>query len=129
MDDAVAVRLVERIGDLAREIDRLSARQRSLLESVRQRLALEVLHDEVRDACRFPNVIERADVRVIERRDALRFALEPCTKLGIGRERGRQHFHGDGALEARVTRLIDLAHAAGADGADDLVGSKARSGA
>ena len=52
MDDAVAMRLVERVGDLAREIDRLIDRQRSLLETVRQRLALEVLHDEVPDAGR-----------------------------------------------------------------------------
>ena len=81
------------------------------------------------DACRVvPDVVERADVRMIERGDALRFALEARPELGIGREGGRQHLDGDGALEAGVAGLVDLAHAAGADGADDLVRSEARAG-
>ena len=41
MDDALAVRLVERVGDLAGDGQRLVERQRALLEARRQRVPVE----------------------------------------------------------------------------------------
>ena len=44
--DALTVRLVERVGDLDRVLERAIERQRSLRQSLGQRLAVEVLHHQ-----------------------------------------------------------------------------------
>src|SRR5215471_3063597 len=62
-----------------------------------------------------------ADVRMVQRGDALRLALEPPAELGIGGESRGQHFDGDAAIQARVAGLVDFAHAAGAEERHDLV--------
>ena len=55
-------------------------------------------------------------------RDRLRLALEALAQLRIGGERARENLDRDGAVEARVARLVDLAHAAGAEQRDDSYG-------
>jgi hypothetical protein len=55
------------------------------------------------------DVVERADVGVCDRGDRARFAVEPFAKIRIGAEGRRQDLQGDGAIEARVARGIDLA--------------------
>ena len=62
---------------------------------------------------------------MIERRERLRFARETREAIGVERERLGQHLDRDVAIELRVRRAIDLAHAARADGGDDFVGSEA----
>ena len=62
-----------------------------------------------------------------QRGDGLRLALEPRAAIGIAGEDGGQDLDGDVALEPRVARPVDLAHAARADRRDDLV--RAESGA
>ena len=47
MHDALAVRAIERVGDLGAVSQRLVQRQRSLRQPVRQRLTFQQLHDEV----------------------------------------------------------------------------------
>ena len=64
----------------------------------------------------------------VELRDRARFAIEALAELRIGRERVRQDLDRDRAIEPRVARPVDLAHAAGAEGRDDLVRAEARAG-
>src|SRR5262249_12344241 len=74
------------------------------------------------------DVEEGADVRMVERRDDARLALEPLADLGVlGEVRGDQ-LHRDVTPEARVLRAVDLAHPAGAERGADLVGSELRAG-
>ena len=61
-----------------------------------------------------------------ERRGGARFLLEAAEAVGIGDELARQHLDGDVASQARVVALVDFAHAADAEQADDLVRSDAR---
>ena len=68
----------------------------------------------------------RADVRMIQRGQRLRFALEAREPLGIGDEQLGQDLDRDVAIELRVARAIHLAHAAGAERGEDLVGAEAR---
>ena len=75
-----------------------------------------------------PDVVQRADVRMVERRDGARFALEALAELGIGGECVGQDLDRDDAIEPRVARLVDLAHAAGADEREDFVGAEAGAG-
>jgi hypothetical protein len=64
---------------------------------------------------------------VIQGRDAPGFALEAGFEVGIRGERGGQNLDRDRAIEARVFRLVDLAHAAGADRGEDFVRTEALS--
>jgi hypothetical protein len=67
------------------------------------------------------DVEDGEDVRVIERARGLRFACESPQPPLVGGKRGRQHLHGDVAVEARISSAVDLAHAAGPDRSGDGV--------
>jgi len=65
---------------------------------------------------------------VIELRDRAGFTVESLMELRIGRKRRRQDFDGDDAIEPRVARFVDLAHAAGTECGLDFVGPEPRAG-
>jgi len=90
----------------------------------------ENMHDVIAAAHRRRVVlIERpADVRVIERREHLRFTSEPRQPIRIEREGVRQNLQRDVAIELAVARTIDLAHAACAEGRQNFIGTEARAG-
>ena len=83
MDDAGGVRGVERIGDLHGEVEQRVDRQRRAVDAVAQRLAVEQLHDEERQIAVPADVVERADVRVVQRRGRPGLALEPLERRRI----------------------------------------------
>ncbi len=126
MDDPLAVRLAQRVRDLGAEPEHVGERQRSFREPILERLAVDELHDQEVDAALAPDVVQRADVRMVERRHRARFALEPLAPLHIVRQRSRQYLDGDGSIEARVARFVDLAHPARAERREDLVRSEAQ---
>src|SRR5262249_30448092 len=94
-------------------------------EPLRERLAVDQLeHHEVQLVAahaRAADVVDRADVRVVERGDALRLALEARAELRVGRELRGQQLDGHVPLESRVTRLVDLAHPPRTERSADLV--------
>ena len=106
MDDAGRVRRGHAVGDLHGEVEHLA---RPL--DRRQRAAVEELHDQVVR----PDVVQLADVRMIQRRDGARFALEAVAEFG-GRLLDR-----DEAIEPRVARFVHLAHPAGTERARDFI--------
>ena len=61
----------------------------------------------------------RADVRMIERREHLRFALEPREALGSATNASGRILIATSRFELRVAGAIDLAHAADAEQAVD----------
>ena len=65
---------------------------------------------------------------MIQRREGLRFALEPREAFGIGGERVRQDLDRDLTTQRRVRRSVHLPHAALADRRDDFVDAEARAG-
>jgi hypothetical protein len=128
VDHALSVCGREGVGDLRRHPERLLQRQRPLLQTLRQRLACQVLHHQERRALMLAHVIQRADVRVIQSGDGFRFSLKPRTALRVGADVGREELDGNAAVEARVAGLVYLAHAARADGGLDLVRAEAGAG-
>ena len=74
------------------------------------------------------DVVDRQDVRMVEAARRLGLLLEPAKPIGSGGEAGGQHFDGDVAFQARVTRPIDLAHPPRAERGEDLVGAQTRAG-
>jgi hypothetical protein len=128
VDEARAVGLVEGIGDLDGVAKQLLGRQRPPLETLGQGLPLEVLHDQVVGPGLVADVVEGTDVGVGEGRDGPRLALEALAQLRALREVRGQDLEGHRALEAGVAGPVDLAHASGPEGADDLVWSKPGAG-
>ena len=80
-----------------------------------KRLSFEKLHDEKIDAVLMAHVVERADVRMIERGDRSGFAIEPLTKRGVEPGRWGDDLDRDSAVQPRIPSTVDLTHAAGAD--------------
>ena len=72
MDDALLVRRVQGIGDLSCVAERGVERQRAL-----RRLSVHELHHEVVGT----DVVQRADVGVVQRRDGPRFAFESIAEV------------------------------------------------
>src|SRR6476646_5543463 len=101
--------LVERIQNLPGQRERLLQRQRS-----GQRLALDVLHDQVIR----PNVVQRADMGMIQRRNRMRLALEPLAETVTA------CLDSNDAAQARVARLPNLPHPTLAQWREDFVRPK-----
>jgi hypothetical protein len=118
---ALTVRLVERVGDLRRQLERLADRQRAALQPVGERFALQVFHDQKVGLVFAADVVEHADVRVVQRRDRPRLALEALSHFGvIGKTRG-EYFDGDGPFQSRVGGLVHLPHAALTNQGQDFI--------
>jgi hypothetical protein len=91
-----------------------------------QVLAVDELHDERGSEDGLFQAVDLRDVRVIERCERLRFALESRQPLRIVCERFGEDLQRDVAIELRVPRAIHLAHTTRAERGDDFVGTEAR---
>lgn len=128
MDDVLAVGLVERFADLDRHAVDVGQRQRPARQPLRERFALDVLHDGVRRALVIADIVQGADVGVVEGGDGAGLALEALQGFGTAAEALREDLDGHNAIEPGVAGPVDLAHAAGAGGGNNLVGPQARAG-
>jgi len=113
MDDAAAMRLVQGIDDLDGVRQRLLDRHRPPRETLLQRLTFDVLHHQVLDAILLADVVDRADVWVVEARDDLGFTPERAARRRIVRAVRRQDLDRDRPVQARVDSAVHLAHPAG----------------
>ena len=104
------MRVVEGLGNFNAVADHLVNREAALAQSFCQRDAVTELHHENVDTRLVPDVVQRADVRMVQARDRPGFPFEPLAKLGA-RFEGRQDLEGNGPVQARVARPIDLSHA------------------
>ena len=123
MHDTVAVRSLEAVSDFGANAEEQIEREGRFLEAVGESFALEMFHDEVADAVLLANVVEMADIGMIEGRDGAGFAFETFASFGFfGKMRGK-NFDGDFAVEAGVEGAVDFAHAAGTEGRLNFVGT------
>ena len=78
------------------------------------------------DPVGFAEVVDRDDVRMVERGDRPGLALEPRAPLHICRRQSGKNLDRDIASEARVVRPVDFAHPAGPDCLENLVPAETR---
>ena len=78
-----AMRLVERVGDLDRDRQRLGERYRALLQPRRQRLAFEILHHQEIGPVLTPDVVQRTNMRMVQRRHGASFAIKSLAQVGV----------------------------------------------
>jgi len=74
-------------------------RQGTLPQPCLERFPFEVLHDDERGAVLVADVVQGADVRMIELRGRAGFAVEALAELRISGERRREDLDRDGAIE------------------------------
>ena len=117
MDDAFVVRGFERARNLARDGESFVEWNGAFSDQAGQRGAFDQLHDEVIRA----DVVEVADVGMVQRGDGAGFTIEALGESFFG------DFDGDFAAEARVVGAVDLAHPARAEIGQDFVGTEAGS--
>src|SRR4029077_9693265 len=124
--------LLMRGGESARDLDRvvqgLADRQWTCAQTLAQRVALEQLGDHVGRAGVLTDVVHRENVWMIERRGGARFLLEAVHALAVRSKRREDNLDRDVARETRIARAIDLAHAAGPEQSQDLVGAETSAG-
>jgi len=123
VDDAGSVCGFERFRNLHAEADDGAERHRAGGHHLEQGQAAQQLHHEVGTILRLgrlADVEDGANVGVVQRRGGARFALEPAQVLVRRGEGGGEQFYRDVATELQIVRLVDLAHAAGAQWRDDL---------
>jgi hypothetical protein len=94
----------QRVGDLRAERERLLQRQRpALQESRRERLARRAAPSrEGRAPVLIADVVERADVRVVQAAMVFASRSKRARRSGSAETDGGQHLDGDDAIEARV---------------------------
>ena len=121
MDDAGAMSVGQRRRHLDADVDRRRGVEGTASCEVAERPAVhELVGDEVR-ARRVADVVNRDDVRVIQRRRRPGFADESGQAVRVAGKGGWQHLQRHLAAEADVLSEIHLAHSALAEGTDDLV--------
>ena len=109
MHDPLPVRLVQGICNLNGNLKSLVEWECALLQSLCQRLPVEILHDQKVDAVLLTDIEDWADVWMAEPRDRLRLSLEPLLEIRVIGHMLGQDLDGDGAVQAGVTGFVDLA--------------------
>ena len=112
--DALRMRSLQPVGNLYADIHSSATAMGLPRNAMLQRLALEQFHGDKRAALKLTNVINRANVRMIQRRGRARFTPESFDRLSILRYIVRQEFQRDVSPKPRVLGLIHHAHATAA---------------
>ena len=76
MYDVLPVSSIECIRYFYRDTKCLLEWKRTALQALRQRLTFQIFHDQELLVVVFTNIVERADVRMIQAGNGLRFAFE-----------------------------------------------------
>ena len=118
------MRLVERPGDLRDDRHGVLRVEAALLgEQGAQVGALDEAHRHVEPVALLPGVVDRHDVRMLERGGDPALALEAGAELVVPGDARRDQLQRDPAIERQIGRPIHDAHAAAAgDGLDAMTG-------
>jgi hypothetical protein len=121
VDDAFCVRCVERVGDFDSELDEQIKRERPAINLMLQSLAFEELHREKGPAIVLADLVDRANVRMVQRGGSAGFALKSFECLRIARGLFRQKLQRDVAAKSEILGFIYDAHPAAAELFEDAV--------
>ena len=119
MNDAIFVGEAERIRDVTAVLEHGFERQAVFGNELEERTAVDELHDDERVPANFADLVNRADVRMIERRSGPRLFQQ----LHGGKFPGRilQTLDRDGAMQPRIVRAVHDAHGARSESRLDAV--------
>src|SRR5713226_1869439 len=121
MDDALRMCRVESVGNLYAQIEHRFDLQRLASDPVPECLPLQQFHGDEGSSIGLVNLVDRADVRVIQGGCSLGFPLETAKSLCVVGEFVGKELEGDVATKLKVFRFIHHAHSTTADLAEDAV--------
>ncbi len=119
--DAFGMRRIQSVRDLDGEGQNQLRLHRMHADAVLQRHAVEILHGDERLAVLVVNFVDGADVRMVQRRGGLGFALKTGENLRVFGDIVRQEFEGDKPSELHILSLVDNTHPAAAEFFDDAI--------
>ena len=112
MNDSFGVRGIERVGDLDSEREQCVQFHMTAGDAVLKRRAFQKLHRNESLPILISDIMNGADVGVIQSRRGLGLALKPGQGVRISGYILRQKLKCDETVEANILRLVDDAHAA-----------------
>ncbi len=112
MHDALVMRELERLAYLGHNLERLARGKFAGPFQLPQIQAVHKFHDEIRQPARLAEFINRHDVRMIQFGERAGLAIEAFDKVRTRRCLRRQDFQRHDAVQRRLPRPIDRAHAA-----------------
>ena len=122
----VKARLLRRQGPSVllpyRDLWKLMHKEAVLAHNFAQRASINEFHHDERQTVGFADLVDRADIRMVERRNRARLSLEPLAEIRA------DDLDGDGAIQARVSGFVNLAHPSRAQRRLDLVRAESRAG-
>jgi hypothetical protein len=121
MNDALGVRGIQCIGNLDSKRQQVLDIQRLSSDLVLQRLPFHEFHGNKCPIAHFIDLIDGADIRMIEGRGGFGFALKSAESLSVARDIVGQEFKRDKTTEFQVLGLIHDAHPAPAQLLDNSV--------
>src|ERR1700694_5429228 len=121
VDDAFCVGCVERCLNLDDQRQNQLGFHRSACNAVLQRQPVQKLHGDEGFAVLVVNFVDRADVRMIQRRGSLGFPLKAAESLRVFSYLVGQKLEGNKPAELHILGLIDHTHAAPTELLDDAV--------
>ncbi len=122
MHDALFVRRLEGFGDLPGDPQRFVDRQTSCCrDATGEGLPFDELQHECAIAVCVFDAVDRADMRVIDRRQTRASRSNRARRSGLSRKATGQNLDRHVTSEFRITSAIDLSHAPGTELLDDLV--------
>ena len=114
VNDPGVMRRLERVGDLDRHCQQQVDIERVPGHAVLQGRPFEAFHHQERAAVLFADVVDGADVGVIQGGSGLRLVAESGQGIGSVSEIGRQELQRDKAPQPRILGLVYDAHSAAA---------------
>ncbi len=121
MNDPFCVSGIERVRNRDGQRKNQLGFHRSPSDAMLQRHAVQKLHGDERFAVLFPNVINRADVWVVQCGRGLSLALKAGECLRFTGNLLRQELESDETMQPRVLSLIDNTHPTAAQFLDDAI--------
>ena len=103
---------LKRVGDLHANLERLLEPDGSSLDPVLQGCAFEALHHDEQPVLMFADIVDSANVGMIERRSSPRFTLKTLAGLRILRQFFRKEFERHPPTKPLIFSLVNHAHPA-----------------
>src|SRR5262249_38117534 len=121
MDHAARMGILDRFGDPSQEQGGFTRRQRPLYQPLSEALALDESHREVMLPLVLADLEDRYDPRMVEIRSGLSLVVKAPHIRFVRQFACPDHLQSDFAIQADLPGLVDDAHTAMGDFAEDLI--------
>ena len=126
MRDALTMRLVERVSHRDGQFQRVFQFERTACQSLSERLAFHILGHDVIGTVLMTDIDRRTDVRMAQRCDRLRLALEALGRFRMSGNMRWENLEDDREVQFRVRCFVRFARVAPGKRREDFIGTELR---